>query len=117
MHLDDGFVLEVVPHLIDFPSNLPADFCWTRRCSCKQIVVHKDSPRGVHFRRAGPRDNYTGGLGGACASSLAYGWDPLYGHNTWRSMDLYFKPEEVRACIVTCGGLCPGLNTVILWSW
>ncbi|XP_011026724.1 PREDICTED: ATP-dependent 6-phosphofructokinase 6-like isoform X2 [Populus euphratica] len=96
MHLDDGFVLEVVPHLIDFPSNLPADFCWTRRCSCKQ---------------------YTGGLGGACASSLAYGWDPLYGHNTWRSMDLYFKPEEVRACIVTCGGLCPGLNTVILWSW
>lgn len=21
--------------------------------------------------------------------------------------------EEVRACIVTCGGLCPGINTVI----
>lgn len=26
---------------------------------------------------------------------------------------IYFKPEEVRACIVTCGGLCPGLNVVI----
>ncbi|KAK4385177.1 ATP-dependent 6-phosphofructokinase, chloroplastic [Sesamum angolense] len=26
---------------------------------------------------------------------------------------VYFKPEEVRACIVTCGGLCPGINTVI----
>lgn len=26
---------------------------------------------------------------------------------------LYFKPEEVRAGIVTCGGLCPGLNNVI----
>lgn len=26
---------------------------------------------------------------------------------------VYFTPEEVNACIVTCGGLCPGLNTVI----
>ncbi|OIV90622.1 hypothetical protein TanjilG_01703 [Lupinus angustifolius] len=48
-----------------------------------QIVIQKDSPRGVHFRRAGPREK------------------------------VYFKPEEVRACIVTCGGLCPGINTVI----
>ncbi|KAJ0538704.1 putative 6-phosphofructokinase [Helianthus annuus] len=49
----------------------------------QQIVVQKGSPRGVHFRRAGPREK------------------------------VYFKPEEVRACIVTCGGLCPGINTVI----
>eukprot|EP00741_Cyanophora_paradoxa_P012959 tig00020660_g12515.t1 len=27
--------------------------------------------------------------------------------------ELAFHPKEVRACIVTCGGLCPGLNTVI----
>jgi len=26
---------------------------------------------------------------------------------------MYFEPDEVTACIVTCGGLCPGLNTVI----
>jgi 6-phosphofructokinase 1 len=26
---------------------------------------------------------------------------------------VYFQPGEVRAAIVTCGGLCPGLNTVI----
>jgi len=26
---------------------------------------------------------------------------------------LYFKPQEVKAAIVTCGGLCPGLNDVI----
>lgn len=26
---------------------------------------------------------------------------------------LFFNPAEVRAAIVTCGGLCPGLNTVI----
>ncbi|QCE07765.1 6-phosphofructokinase [Vigna unguiculata] len=48
-----------------------------------QVAIQKGSPRGVHFRRAGPREK------------------------------IYFEPEEVRACIVTCGGLCPGINTVI----
>jgi 6-phosphofructokinase 1 len=27
--------------------------------------------------------------------------------------DIFFNPDEVRAAIVTCGGLCPGLNVVI----
>ncbi|KAH0937566.1 hypothetical protein HID58_005027 [Brassica napus] len=49
----------------------------------EKIVVHKDGPRGIHFRRAGPRQK------------------------------VYFDSDEVHACIVTCGGLCPGLNTVI----
>ncbi|RCV27265.1 hypothetical protein SETIT_5G311000v2, partial [Setaria italica] len=49
----------------------------------EKVVVQKNSPRGVHFRRAGPRQR------------------------------VYFESEEVKACIVTCGGLCPGLNTVI----
>ncbi|CAB79482.1 pyrophosphate-dependent phosphofructo-1-kinase [Arabidopsis thaliana] len=49
----------------------------------QKIVVHKDGPRGIHFRRAGPRQK------------------------------VYFESDEVHACIVTCGGLCPGLNTVI----
>jgi 6-phosphofructokinase 1 len=26
---------------------------------------------------------------------------------------IYFRPEETKAAIVTCGGLCPGLNNVI----
>jgi len=26
---------------------------------------------------------------------------------------IYFAPKEVKAAIVTCGGICPGLNTVI----
>lgn len=30
--------------------------------------------------------------------------------NVWQ---VYFDSEEVYACVVTCGGLCPGLNTVI----
>jgi 6-phosphofructokinase 1 len=28
-------------------------------------------------------------------------------------LDLHFDPTKVRAAIVTCGGLCPGLNSVI----
>jgi len=40
-------------------------------------------PEGLTFELAGPRAN------------------------------LYFDPKEVRAGIVTCGGLCPGLNDVI----
>lgn len=27
--------------------------------------------------------------------------------------DLHFDPTKVRAAVVTCGGLCPGLNSVI----
>ena len=27
--------------------------------------------------------------------------------------DIFFNPKTTRACIVTCGGLCPGLNVVI----
>jgi 6-phosphofructokinase 1 len=49
----------------------------------KKIVVHKNSSRGMHFRHARPRQR------------------------------VYFQPGEVRAAIITCGGLCPGLNTVI----
>src|SRR3954451_6118294 len=26
---------------------------------------------------------------------------------------IFFKPDQTRAAIVTCGGLCPGLNNVI----
>ncbi|XP_059666906.1 ATP-dependent 6-phosphofructokinase 4, chloroplastic [Cornus florida] len=95
----DGFVLEDVPHLTNFLPDLPLypnplqkspayaivkqTFVSPEDVVAQQIVVQKDSPRGVHFRRAGPREM------------------------------VYFKSEEVRACIVTCGGLCPGINTVI----
>jgi len=34
---------------------------------------------------------------------------------TYNLLDIqvYFESDEVQAAIVTCGGLCPGLNTVI----
>ncbi|XP_024022456.1 ATP-dependent 6-phosphofructokinase 3 [Morus notabilis] len=96
---DAGYVLEDVPHLTDYLPDLPTYpnplqdnpsysvvkqyFVNVDDTVAKQIVVHKNSPRGTHFRRAGPRQK------------------------------VYFESDEVHACIVTCGSLCPGLNTVI----
>ncbi|KAE8666840.1 ATP-dependent 6-phosphofructokinase 3 [Hibiscus syriacus] len=94
-----GYVLEDVPHLLDYIPDLPVYtnplqdnpaysvvkqyFVHVDDTVPQKIVVHKDSPRGVHFRRAGPRQK------------------------------VYFHSDDVHACIVTCGSLCPGLNTVI----
>ncbi|KAJ0964678.1 hypothetical protein J5N97_025816 [Dioscorea zingiberensis] len=91
VHGEAGYVLEDVPHLTDYIPDLPTYpnplqdnpaysvvkqyFVNLDDTVAQKIVVHKSSPRGTHFRRAGPR--------------------------------------QVHACIVTCGGLCPGLNTVI----
>ncbi|XP_022897562.1 ATP-dependent 6-phosphofructokinase 6-like [Olea europaea var. sylvestris] len=96
---DFGYILEDVPHLSYYIPDLPTYtnplqynpaysvvkqyFVDHDDTVAQKIVVHKNSPRGIHFRRAGPRQR------------------------------VYFKSDEVRACIVTCGGLCPGLNTVI----
>ncbi|XP_048233667.1 ATP-dependent 6-phosphofructokinase 6 isoform X2 [Ricinus communis] len=94
-----GYVLEDVPHFTDYISDLPTYpnplqdnpaysvvkqyFVNADDTVAQKIVVQKESPRGTHFRRAGPRQK------------------------------VYFDSDEVHACIVTCGGLCPGLNTVI----
>ncbi|TYH08557.1 hypothetical protein ES288_A07G025600v1 [Gossypium darwinii] len=94
-----GFLLQDVPHFTDYLDHLPSYpnplqnnpaysvveqyFVDEDDTVTEKIVVHKESARGVHFRRAGPRQK------------------------------VYFKPDDVNACIVTCGGLCPGLNTVI----
>ncbi|KAG8044834.1 hypothetical protein GUJ93_ZPchr0818g7023 [Zizania palustris] len=96
---DAGYVLEDVPHLTDYLPELPTYpnplqdnpaysvvkqyFVNTDDTVTQKIVVHKTSARGTHFRRAGPRQR------------------------------VYFQLDEVNAAIVTCGGLCPGLNTVI----
>uniref|UniRef100_A0A0D6R203 ATP-dependent 6-phosphofructokinase n=1 Tax=Araucaria cunninghamii TaxID=56994 RepID=A0A0D6R203_ARACU len=98
-NVDSGFVLDDVPHLSDWLPNLPTypnplqdspayadvkqSFVHPDDAVARDIVVRLNSPRGLHFRRAGPRE------------------------------EVYFKSDEVRACIVTCGGLCPGINTVI----
>ncbi|CAJ2676315.1 ATP-dependent 6-phosphofructokinase 3-like [Trifolium pratense] len=94
-----GYVLEDVPHLTDYIPELPTYsnplqdnpaysvvkqyFVHIDDSVPQKIIANKDSPRGTHFRRAGPRQR------------------------------VYFESDEVQAAIVTCGGLCPGLNTVI----
>ncbi|XVF61536.1 hypothetical protein PTKIN_Ptkin08bG0137400 [Pterospermum kingtungense] len=40
-------------------------------------------------------------------------WVEQWVHRAGPREKIYFKPEEVKAAIVTCGGLCPGLNDVI----
>ncbi|XP_054794825.1 ATP-dependent 6-phosphofructokinase 6-like [Prosopis cineraria] len=99
VHGEAGYILEDVPHFSDYIPNLPTYpnplrsnpaysvvkqyFVHVDDTVPQKIVVHKNSPRGVHFRRAGARQR------------------------------VYFNSDDVHACIVTCGGLCPGLNTVI----
>ena len=36
-----------------------------------------------------------------------------YTHLAGPRQDLYFDPGKTKCAIVTCGGLCPGLNDVI----
>ena len=38
-------------------------------------------------------------------------------HRAGPRKEIYYEPEEVKAAIVTCGGLCPGLNDVIRQVW
>ncbi|OWM84461.1 hypothetical protein CDL15_Pgr000901 [Punica granatum] len=96
---DCGYVLEDVPHFSDYIRDLPnypnplqdnpaysvvkQYFVDLDDTVAQKVIAHKNGPRGLHFRRAGPRQK------------------------------VYFESDDVHACIVTCGGLCPGLNTVI----
>ncbi|CAN6217657.1 unnamed protein product [Urochloa humidicola] len=40
-------------------------------------------------------------------------WVEHWVHRAGPRKEIYYEPEEVKAAIVTCGGLCPGLNDVI----
>ncbi|CAK9213696.1 unnamed protein product [Sphagnum troendelagicum] len=60
-------------------------------------VVHFGHPTSVGIEIDDKGETYVG-----CRARRA-------GPRAW----IYFQPETVRAAIVTCGGLCPGLNDVI----
>ena len=51
--------------------------------AAKQHKTIKDIVTSIKFLKAGPRK------------------------------DIFFNPDKVKACVVTCGGLCPGLNVCI----
>ncbi|KAF6170757.1 hypothetical protein GIB67_015709 [Kingdonia uniflora] len=96
---EEDFVHEDVPHLTEFFPNLPTypnplesnpayaivkqHFVDPEDVVSQKIVTQKNSARGVHFRRAGSQEK------------------------------VYFKSDDLGTCIVTCGGLSPGINTVI----
>jgi len=40
-------------------------------------------------------------------------WVEHWVHRAGPRKEIYYEPEEVKAAIVTCGGLSPGLNDVI----
>ncbi|XP_072981834.1 ATP-dependent 6-phosphofructokinase 5, chloroplastic-like [Typha latifolia] len=40
-------------------------------------------------------------------------WVEQWVHRAGPREQIYYEPDEVKAAIVTCGGLCPGLNDVI----
>lgn len=40
-------------------------------------------------------------------------WNHVRIHRAGPREKIYFRPEQVKAAIITCGGLCPGLNDVI----
>ncbi len=69
-------------------------------------------PLGVHFRKDHERVLLDDSLVGASAA-FASGETPVSFEVAGPRERLYFDPNRTIAGIVTCGGLCPGLNDVI----
>jgi 6-phosphofructokinase 1 len=53
------------------------------------------------------------GVSAACPLPGAEEWHGRWAMRAGPRERIFFQPEKVRAAIVTCGGLCPGLNDVI----
>ncbi|KAK3033242.1 hypothetical protein RJ639_033122 [Escallonia herrerae] len=92
----EDFVLEEVPHLTNFLPDLPS-FLW-RSCGLTwfSYISHQSYPNPLHRSQA-----------------YAVVKDTFVSHEDVVAQKVYFTSEEVRACVVTCGGLCPGINTVV----
>lgn len=50
---------------------------------------------------------------GAFKDNLAAGQEPISFLKAGPRKEIYFDPSKTKAAIVTCGGLCPGINNVI----
>ncbi|HLA84641.1 MAG TPA: 6-phosphofructokinase, partial [Thermoguttaceae bacterium] len=48
-----------------------------------------------------------------CRGGPSAGDDELFFEKAGARAKLFFDPARTRAAVVTCGGLCPGLNNVI----
>ncbi|XP_052725579.1 ATP-dependent 6-phosphofructokinase 5, chloroplastic isoform X1 [Vigna angularis] len=93
--------LSRTPRTNDFPGNYPLDEDWHGYINDNDRVllktIHYSSPTSAGAECIDPGCN----------------WVEQWVHRAGPRGKIYFKPEEVKAAIVTCGGLCPGLNDVI----
>eukprot|EP00262_Sarcandra_glabra_P009661 TRINITY_DN24157_c0_g1_i1.p1 TRINITY_DN24157_c0_g1~~TRINITY_DN24157_c0_g1_i1.p1 ORF type:complete len:498 (+),score=37.07 TRINITY_DN24157_c0_g1_i1:91-1494(+) len=96
--------LQTLPHLTDYLPNLPTI---TNPLDHSEFYHPSDSfyisPYDVILRQI--LFDLSGEVP-ANSPVLAY-------HRAGPRKRVYFDPSDVRAAIVTCGGLCPGINTVL----
>ena len=74
--------------------------------------LHHGGPQGVRFRRDSERVLYDDTLAGLHATQDA-GTNPVTFEVAGPRERIFFDPARTTAGIVTCGGLCPGLNDVL----
>ena len=79
-------------------------------CKIKSPLLEKFQLNDMNFVRDNRRMFYNVMLENGDASSVDM--DRTFELAGPREL-IYFNPEETRSAIVTCGGLCPGLNDVI----
>ncbi|KAL5714319.1 6-phosphofructokinase [Ranunculus cassubicifolius] len=85
----------------EFAEGYPSDDLWNGYVNKNDRVLLKA------IRFASPLSAGAEGIGSDCT------WVKQWVHRAGPREKIYFKPEQVNAAIVTCGGLCPGLNDVI----
>ncbi len=73
--------------------------------------LHHGGPQGVRFRRDSERVLYDDTLAGSTPPRTRR--TPVSFEVAGPRERIFFDPAKTTAGIVTCGGLCPGLNDVI----
>ncbi|XAR73465.1 6-phosphofructokinase [Bertholletia excelsa] len=112
-----------IPHLTDILPNavpIPSTFCLKMRTPTEDFADGYPSDEKWHgYINNNDRVllkviNYSSPMSaGAECIDPDCTWVEQWVHRAGPREEIYFKPEEVKAAIVTCGGLCPGLNDVI----
>ncbi|KAL0290953.1 UNVERIFIED_CONTAM: ATP-dependent 6-phosphofructokinase [Sesamum calycinum] len=124
-----GYTLEDVPHLSDYISHLPSRECYGTLFYSSLALPFLDLSQPLQDNPAySAVRQYFVDLGDTVAQKgcdrVAFLVDgyvlvPIdrraqgYAKGLIFDVLVYFESDDVHACIVTCGGLCPGLNTVI----
>ncbi|XP_047310646.1 ATP-dependent 6-phosphofructokinase 5, chloroplastic-like [Impatiens glandulifera] len=112
-----------IPHLTDVLDDLtpyPSTFCLKMRTPTEDFAGGYPSDEKWHgYINNNDRVllkviNYSSptSAGAVCIDGDCT-WVEQWVHRAGPRENIFFKPEEVKAAMVTCGGLCPGLNDVI----